>query len=150
MSTVNQATALGINAVNKARQSTVEAEAQVLINAILANNKSIKSYQKSISDEQVKLNELALDVVDQRGVLGLEFGTPLNPNQVTIVNAIKKINDARQESVSVVSQGHINRIKQYEATIAALNKSNDETRKKLTELAVDVVSIESVVAPVAQ
>lgn len=142
---VNQATVLGINAVNKSRQADVESKAQNLIGQILGNQKTIKSYDALVTEEKVKLNELALDVIDQRTVVGSEFGTPLNPNQVTILNAIKKLNDARQESVSIVSQGHINKIKGYEATIKNLNTQVDGWRKQLAELAAEVVTPEQVV-----
>lgn len=145
MSNVNNATVLGINAHNAAKQKEVELKAMSLINQILGNQKSIKSYEKQIADEQVKLNELALDVVDQNSVIRAEFGTPLNQNQQTILNAIKKLNDARQESVSLTSQGHINRIKGYQDTIKNLNTQIAGWRKELGELAVEVATVEGIV-----
>ncbi len=144
MSNTNQATVLGINAFNAGKQAEVEAKAKQLIGLILGNQKSIKCYGVQIKEVQVSLNELALDVVDQNTVVGAEFSTPLNPNQVTILNSIKKLNDERQASVSVQSQGHINRIKGYQATIAALNKQITEWREELSKLAADTATVEGI------
>jgi len=141
---VNQATVLGVNAVNKSRQAEVESKAQNLIGQILGNQKTIKSYEATIAEEQGKLKVLALDVIDQKSVLGSEI-TAQNVNQVTILNAIKKLNDARQESVSIQSQGHINKIKGYEATVKNLNAQIAGWRSELSQLAAEVVTAEQVV-----
>lgn len=140
----NNATVLGLNAFNAAKQKDVENRAANLIAQILSNQRTVKGYEKNITEEQVKLNELALDVVDQTTVIGAEFSTPLNPNQQTILNAIKKLNDARQETVSLQSQAHINRIKGYQDTIKNLNTQISEWRKQLAELAVDVTTIANI------
>lgn len=138
------ATTLGVEAVNKVRQGQVEDKAVRIINQILDNQKSIAAYQKSIEANQAGIRELSLDVVSQTSVIGAEFSTPLNANQVTIANAIKKINDARQSGVELKSQVFVNRIEADRAQIAAFEKSNSELRKALAELAVDVVTVESI------
>jgi len=141
---MNQATTLGVEAVNKTRQTEVLNKAQSLINSILTNNKSIKCYESQIVDQQKALAALADDVVTQAAVLGAEFSAPLNPNQLTIVEAIKKTNDARQATVAMNGQHHTNEVLRLQAAIKMANKSNDELRKQLSELAVDVVTVSAV------
>lgn len=140
----NNATTLGIQAVNKVRQSQVEAKASDLINRILANQKSIKGYQEQIVAEQKLLGAIADDVITQKDAIGSEFTPPLNPNQATILEVIKKMNEARQSSISLSSQTHINRIEQSKATIVNLEKQIAEWRKMLSELAVEVVTVEGI------
>lgn len=139
------AAVLGLNAYNLSKQKEVEAKASSLITSILANRKSIKGYEKQIADEQAKVQELSLDEITQQSILGAELNAPLNQNQQTILNVIKKMNDDKQESVKLASQGHINRIKGYEQTIANLKVQIKESLKQLSELGADVATIESVV-----
>ena len=139
----------GVDAVNKARQSEVLAKAQTLINGIIQNNRSIKEYNEHIAGEQKRLKEIADDVVTQEVVLGAEFAAPLNPNQVTIVEAIKKINEARQGTIALNGQHISNQILRSQDAIKLANKSNDELRKQLSELSVDVVTVTTVAGPTA-
>jgi len=143
----NQATMAGIEAVNKNRQTEVSNKAQSLISMILSNRKSVKGYNVQIEDEQKKLAAIADDVVTQQLVLGTEFSAPLNPNQVTIVDAIKKINDAKQESVRLNSQHHTNNILRIQATIKEIEKSTADLVKQLNELSTDVVTVSMVTGP---
>lgn len=136
----NIATTAGIAAVNKGRQIEVESKAQCLINRILGNQKSIVSYGESIAIEREDLAKIAGDVITQQSVMGAAFTGDLNPNQVTIANAIKKLNDAKQEQIALASQIIINRITNHQLTIAALEKQNEEYRKQLGELSADVVT----------
>ena len=143
----NQATMAGIEAVNKNRQTEVSNKAQSLISLILSNRKSVKGYNVQIEDEQKKLAAIADDVVTQQLVLGTEFSAPLNPNQVTIVDAIKKINDAKQESVRLNSQHHTNNILRIQSTIKEIEKSTADLVKQLNELSTDVVTVSMVTGP---
>lgn len=142
---MNSATQAGLEAVNKSRQSAVEAEAQSLINLILSNQKCIAGYEQAIKLEQAELAKLADDTITQSGVMGVEFTGTLNSNQVTIANAIKKLNDSRQESVSLKSQKHINAVTRTQDTIKELDKQIAEWRDKLAKLAAEVVTAEQVV-----
>lgn len=111
-----------------------------LINSITSTQKSIKSYEDAIAAERKLLAAVADDVVTQASVLGTEFTPPLNPNQATIAEAIKKTNDVRQESVKLKGQAHINAIKRAQETVEALNKNVAEYRKQLGELSVEVIT----------
>jgi len=141
----NTAAVLGVEAVNKVRQADVLAKAQSLINGILANNKAIKCYKETIAEEQKKLAAIADDVVTQASIMGTEFSAPLNPNQLTIVDAIKKINEARQASIALNGQHHSNQILSKQEAIKVIEKSNEDLRKHLSELGVDVVTLTTVV-----
>lgn len=142
---MNEATTLGLAAVNKGRQIAVENQAVSLIGCITNNQKAIATYEASIKQEQEALAKLAGDVVTMKQVLGTEFTGTLNPNQVTIANAIKKHIDAKQEQVSLQSQGHINRMESSRTTIKGLELQIAEWRKQLAALSVDVVKAEQVV-----
>lgn len=140
----NQATVLGVDAVNKVRQSEVLAKATSLINGILANNKTIKCYKECIVEERKKLAAIADDVVTVASIMGTEFSTPLNPNQQTIADAIKKINEQRQATIALNGQHHSNQILIKQDGIKMIEKSNEELRKQLAELGVDVVTLTAV------
>jgi hypothetical protein len=140
----NQATVAGVDAVNKARQTEVLNKAQSLINGILGNNRTIKDCQVRIVEQQKCLAEIADDVVTQAGVLGADFSAPLNPNQQTIVEAIKKVNDARQATVALNGQHHTNEVLRLQGAIKVANKSNEDLRKQLSELSADVVTVGTV------
>jgi len=140
----NNAVKLGVEAFNKANQAVVEQQAVALIRQIRCNQGYIAANEKSIDGIKKQHDELAEDVVTQKRVLGTEFTGPLNPNQQTIVNAIKALNDANQEAVKVNSQGFINSIKSLENTNASYRKSNEELMKQLNALSVDVVTVEAV------
>lgn len=137
---MNEATQAGLDAVNKSRQMAVAAQAECLINRISANRKGIQGYQDQIAVEQKKNADLSNDLVTQKSVLGYEFTGTLNPNQVTILNAIKKINESRQEQVSLQFQKNSNVIDNHLKTIAALTGEINEWVKQLNALSVDVVT----------
>ncbi len=145
----NQATVAGVDAVNKARQAEVLAKAQSLINGIVGNNGRIKEHNEQIVYHQGVLKEMAEDVVTQKSVLGADFTGPLNPNQATIAEAIKKINEAKQASVSLNAQHQTNAVLREQAAIKLLENSNADLRNQLNELAVDVVTITTVAGPTA-
>jgi SMC interacting uncharacterized protein involved in chromosome segregation len=138
--TMNTATQVGLAAVNQSRQNEVEAKASNLINSILKSRNHIKVYRDHIETERKVLAEIGNDVITQDGVMGTEFPVELNANQVTILNVIKKLNDAKQEQVSLRSQKHINAINSYQDTIGNLNKQIAEWNKQLAELSVEVVT----------
>jgi hypothetical protein len=120
------------------------AKAQSLINGILANNKTIKCYNECIAESQKHLAAMAEDVVTQVVVLGTEFAAPLNINQQTIVEAIKKINEAKQAAVALNAQHYTNQVLSKQEAIKAIKNSNDGLRNQLAELAVDVVTVAQV------
>lgn len=140
----NTATTLGVEAVNKARQTEVSDKAQRLIKLILDNNKAVKCLEGQIAEEQKALAAIAEDVVTQQVVLGTEFTPPLNPNQATILEAIKKINESRQASIALKGTGHANNVLRMQETIKCTEKNNEDLRKQLGELAIDVVTVSAV------
>lgn len=142
---MNTVANLGVSAINKARQADVEAKAMRLINLIDGNQKSIKCINERTAGFQAEHQKLAEDVVKQEDVLATPIsGATLNPNQVTILNAIRKINDSKQEHVSLQSQGLINKIDANNKQVAGLNKQIGEWREELSKLSVDVIDAEVV------
>jgi len=136
----------GVEAVNKSRASVVEAKAQDLISKIMNNRKSIEAYEPLIKAEQDSMNKLALDTITAADMFGSQPTGEPNQNQVTILNAIKKMNDARQQNVELSSQSLINKIEGYRKTQNSLQVQIAEWQKQLRELSVDVVTTESVLA----
>lgn len=142
----NTAIGLGVSAFNQAKQNEVEQKAKGLVALIIGAQKAIKDNEEFIKTEQDCLLKLADDAVTQASVIGTQWTGELNPNQVTIVNAIKKLNDDKQDQVKLLSQKHVNKIDLYRSTIKGLNDSIVDYRKQLTELSVDVATVESIVA----
>ena len=142
----NNAVNLGVNAYNAAQQAVVEEKAKGLISLIVSSQKSLKDYDGFIKLEQESLQKLADDAVTQSSVIGTQWTGELNPNQVTIVNAIKKLNDDKQDQVKLLSQKHINKIEGYRSTVKGINETIADLRKQLNELGVSAVTVESVIA----
>lgn len=143
---MNTATQIGIDAVNKSRQSAVEGKASLLIQSILQNRNSIKVCEEGQKLDKEALKKLSLDVITQQQVLGTEFSAPLNANQQTIANVIAKMNDANARSIELTSQQIINRIKASDEKIASISKNISSALEELAKLAVDVVTLDQVAA----
>ena len=145
MSNINNAALLGINAHNEAKQKEVVSKAQSMITLIVAALAATKANKEAIAKEQEKAQALALDVIDQKAVLGTEFTGELNMNQVTILKAIEEQNKARQESVKITAQAITQRIDSYNKGIKAQEEHIAKLRKELNELAADTVTVSQIV-----
>lgn len=142
---MNEATQLGIAAINKNRQSMVESQAINLAERVLSHNRIIASEKEAIRVQQVELAKIQQDVITQESVLGSEMTGTLNINQQTIAKAIAKMNEQRQGQVELRGQAHINRIEQSKATIKQNEECIAKLREELAKLQVDVVDAASVV-----
>lgn len=128
-----------IATINASNQKNVEGQAQVIIGRILNERMTVNSLDESMAAYLTELNKLSLDVVDAKSVLGRDIGSTPNPNEVTIANAIAKLNEDRQKSVEIQSNSLLSCFKGKQAQKVESDKRIADLVKQLNELTVPTV-----------
>lgn len=142
---MNEATKLGIEATNNARQAGVSAVAQQKIGFILEERRKIEDYKKAKASVQESLNKLALDLVTYEQVTGSELPETPNANQATIIKAIEGRNASNQINIKAQSESYVNSITSYDKSIKATEDRIKVLVDELNKLSVDVVTEAQVV-----
>ena len=136
----NTVTTNALAQLNKDRQAKVTDEAQAKITYLLREQATIKSCQESIKVHQDAVKLLVEDVLTAESVFGRPASVTPTQNEVTILNAIKERNDAKQKSIEANSKSHLGAITEMNATITACNARIATLREELSKLAADVVT----------
>lgn len=143
---MNEATKLGLDATNNARQAGIAATAQQKISYILEERAKIASYEKSKSANQEALAKLAVEVVTYQDVTGASLPLAPNQNQATIIKAVEAINSGKQKQVECASKGYIDNISSYDHSIVACGERIKALNEELNKLGADIVTEAQVVA----
>lgn len=143
---MNEATKLGLDATNNARQAGIAATAQQKISYILEERAKIASYEKSKAVQQEALAKMAVEVVTYQEVTGTSLPLAPNQNQATIIKAIEAINAGKQKCVEANSRSFIDSVTSYDKSIAACVERIKALNEELNKLGADIVTEAQVVA----
>ena len=137
---MNPVTTNALAQLNKERQAKVTDEAQAKITYLLKEQAQIKSYRESIVGHQEALKKLVEDVLTAESVFGRPASVTPTQNEVTILNAIKERNDAKQKEIECKSKGHLVSIDGYNASIKGCDERIAKLRTEMAALAADVIT----------
>lgn len=144
---MNEATKLGVSAINAQNQANVEGKAIALINDILRLQDCVTKLEVDIKEYQESLNKLQIPEVNEKAIIGaaLPPAESQNLNQQTIAKAILALQKSNQSNVERISTRLTEAVLASRADIAACEKEIAKKRDELSKLAVEVVTPEAVV-----
>ena len=135
----------GIELINKDRLEFAAGLAAGIIRSIEAEQAEIKKQEIAIEAARDNLKRLSESVVTPESVLGT--AAPINPNMndITILKAIKDVNEGRQANVAVRAKSYAEEVASMQRTIELCTKNIAELRDALSKVSAKTVETETIV-----
>lgn len=135
----------GVELINKDRLEFAAGLAAGIIRSIEAEQAEIKKQEIAIEAARDNLKRLSESVVTPESVLGT--AAPINPNMndITILKAIKDVNEGRQANVAVRAKSYAEEVASMQRTIELCTKNIAELRDALSKVSAKTVETETIV-----
>ncbi len=137
-------TTQAVAAVNKQKTDALVEIVMGKMVYIGKEQEKIKGYEKAIAEFQKTLVAMADDVLKPEDVLGRGASMNPTPNEVTILEAIKKRNEEKAASIAANSKSNVATIDGFRNSIKGCEGRIADIRKEIDALTVEEVTVASV------